>query len=513
MKRAGRVMRKNLFLFSFLFLLFFPAPGPFSPEALCGGDSIDLGKTVRKHTLSNGLTVLIAERHLSPTVSCYIRYKVGAVDEREENTGTAHFLEHLLFKGTETIGTANYEQEKAILADMKALVRELDRERKQGAEKDERKIESLKARIAALEEAAARWTKPSEIDRLYTESGAVDLNASTGYDLTTYHVSLPANRLELWARIESDRMANAVFREFVKERNVIEEERRQTVESVPHRMLTELFLGTAFMVHPYRRPIIGWPSRISFLDIGYVRKFYETYHVPNNAVMAVVGDVDPPEVLKIVERYFGGLPAGVLPPRGIPDEPVQKGERRIAYESGTNPEVILGYHKPTIPSSDDVVFDLLDLILTGGRTARLHRVLVEELTLASSVQSASSFPGVRYANLFALFATPRSPHTPGELEKALLAELDRLKTEAIPDREIEKARNIYRATLLREMHSNAGMAGLLSYFESLTGDFQYLSKHLEEVEKITAEDLKRIAGTYFTEDNRTVAVLTGKEER
>jgi len=302
-------------------------------------------------------------------------------------------------------------------------------------------------------------------------------------------------------------MADAVFREFERERMVIEEERRQTVESVPNRKLVELFLGTAFMVHPYRRPIIGWSSSIPFMDIDYVERFYETYHVPNNAVIAVVGAVDPGQVLEIVERYFGRLPAREIPPRDISGEPVQRGERRVEYRAPANPKIILGYHKPTLPSPDEVAFDLLDIVLTGGRTARLRRVLVEEATVASSVQSSSSFPGVRYDNLFAFFATPRSPHTLEELEKALLSELDRLKEEAVPEREIEKARNMYRAGLLREMRSNAGMAGLISYFEILTGDFRYLSETLEQAEKVTAEDLKRIARTCFVDENRTVAIL------
>ena len=505
----GHFMKNKILL---LFVLFFLTATPFLPEAFAESDTVDLGKAVRRHTLSNGLRLLIAERHLSPTVSCYIRYKVGAVDERGKSTGTAHFLEHLLFKGTETIGTVNYEREKPLRARIRKLVRELDREKKKGVPGDEKKIESLAAEIAALGEEAARWTKPSEIDRLYTESGAVNLNASTGYDLTTYHVSLPANRLELWARIESDRMADAVFREFERERMVIEEERRQTVESVPNRRLVELFLGTAFMVHPYRRPIIGWPSSIPFLDIDYVERFYETYHVPNNAVIAVVGAVDPGQVLEIVERYFGRLPAREIPPRDIPGEPIQRGERRVEYRAPANPKIILGYHKPTLPSPDDVAFDLLDIVLTGGRTARLHRVLVEEATVASSVQSSSGFPGVRYDNLFTVFATPRSPHTLEELEKALLSELDRLKEEAVPEREIEKARNIYRAGLLREMRSNAGMAGLISYFEILTGDFRFLSEALEQAENVTAEDLKRIARTFFVDENRTVAILAGTGE-
>jgi len=490
-------------------LLLVPLLCPPAGQGAAG--AIDLDRTVHRYTLPNGLRLLVAERRISPTVSCYIRYKVGSVDEREEFSGTAHFLEHLLFKGTETIGTTDWSRERKLLAAVEDLSGRLDDERKRGAAADRKKMEDLEERLRALEEESALLVKANEIDRLYTESGAVALNASTGCDLTTYHVSLPANRLELWARIEADRMVNAVFREFYKERQVIEEERRQTVESVPERMLTELFLETAFVSHPYRRPIIGWPSRIPFLDIRYVRDFYRTYHVPNNAVVVVVGNVDPGEVLSIVTRYFGAIPARELPPGEMAGEPAQAGERRAEYRGGANGKVIVGFHKPTLPAPDDTVFDLVDLILTGGRTSRLHRILVEEKAIASSIESGSSFPGVRYPNLFVFFASPRAPHGTAELETALLEELERLRREPVSDREIEKAKNIYRAQLLREMSSNEGFASLLSYFEIVAGDFRYLSKQLEAMEKVTPDDIRRAAAVYFVEKNRTVAVLNGKE--
>lgn len=490
-------------------LLLVPLLYPLAGQCTAGG--IDLDRTVHRYTLPNGLRVLVAERRISPTVSCYIRYRDGSVDEREEFSGTAHFLEHLLFKGTETIGTTDWNRERKLLAAIEELSGRLDDERKRGPAADQKKIEDLEGRLRALEEESAPLAKANEIDRLYTESGAVDLNASTGCDLTTYHVSLPENRIELWARIEADRMANAVFRGFRKERQVIEEERRQTVESVPERMLAELFLETAFISHPYRRPIIGWPSRIPFLDVRYVRDFYRTYHVPNNAVVTVVGDVDPTEVLNIVTRYFGAVPARELPPEDMAGEPAQDGERRAEYRGGANGKVIVGFHKPTLPSPDDTVFDLIDLILTGGRTSRLHRVLVEEREIASSIESASGFPGARYPNLFVFFASPRAPHGTAELETALLEELERLRREPVSDREIEKAKNIYRAQILREMSSNEGFASLLSYFEIIAGDFRYLSRQLEEMEKVTPADIRRVAGAYFVEKNRTVAVLKGKE--
>ena len=214
------------------------------------------------------MRVLLVERHTSPTVSLYIRYLVGAVDDGEGKTGAAHFLEHMLFKGTSTIGTKNFKEEERVLKKIREAGTALDRERMKGTRADEAEVTRLAKELKELQSEAKEWIVENEIDRLYSENGAVDLNASTGQDVTTYKVSLPANRIELWARIEADRMTNPVLREFYTERDVVMEERRQTYESVPSRKLMELFLATAFTASPYRRPVIGWASDISFLDAG-----------------------------------------------------------------------------------------------------------------------------------------------------------------------------------------------------------------------------------------------------
>ena len=238
--------RKSLFK-AFIYLLIL-----LSGVTLCSpGRAYDLEKRVHEYTLDNGLTVLVVERHFSPTVSLYIRFKAGAVDESSEHTGTAHFLEHMLFKGTPTIGTSNYQEEKKVLAELHKVIRDLDREKRKGPTADTRKLDTLTTQLETLQKEAKAYIRESEIDRLYTENGGADLNASTGSDLTSYHVSLPSNKIELWARIESDRMIHPVFREYYSERNVVIEERRQTIESRPARKLMEQFLATAFMVHPY----------------------------------------------------------------------------------------------------------------------------------------------------------------------------------------------------------------------------------------------------------------------
>lgn len=472
----------------------------------------DLEQKVRKYELENGLVVLILERHISPTVSLYIRHRVGALHEAEGATGAAHLLEHMLFKGTQTIGTKDYRREKRILDEIRRTGNALDLERLKGDRADPEIIDRLSAKLRDLQARAKALMIDNEIDRLYTENGAVDLNASTGQDLTTYHVSLPANKLELWARIESDRMANPVFREFYSERDVVIEERKQTVESVPRRKLMELFLATAFKAHPYRRPIIGWPSDVSSLSMDYLERFFRTYHAPNNTVIAIVGDVDPVGTLKIVRKYFGAIQRVNLPPFRVTVEPPQQGERRVELLADASPYLLIGYHKPTLPSFDDYVFDVIDALMTRGRTSRLYKALVEKRGIAESIDTANGLPGSKYPNLFVVMAAPRHPHTTRELESAIYEEIERLKQEPVTARELEKVLNQFRADLVRDLDSNSGLASKLSYYEAIAGDFRYITRHIQVVESIKPEDIMKAARTYLNAVNRTVATVVRREK-
>ncbi|MBW1823784.1 MAG: insulinase family protein, partial [Deltaproteobacteria bacterium] len=380
---------------------------------------LSLEGRVKEYSLNNGMKILILERHFAPVVSLYMRFKVGAVDEAGGETGTAHLLEHMLFKGTETLGTRNYKEEKKILKEIDQLAGQVDEEMKKGEKADGNRIAELKERLKNIQQEHKKWVVKDEIDAIYSQNGAEGLNASTGYDITTYKVSLPANRIELWARIESDRISNPVSREFYSEREVVREERRQREETQPDGKLMENFLATAFVAHPYGRPIIGWDSDIKYLKRGRVKQIFRDYYCPNNAVVAVVGDVNPDEVMKTIERYFGGIPRQEILPVSVSEEPEQSGERRVEVEFEANPKMIIGYHKPSLPHFDDYVFDVIDILLSDGRTSRLYKKLVEERKIAVSVSTSNGFPGSRYANLFTVFATPRSPHTCDELEEEI----------------------------------------------------------------------------------------------
>jgi predicted Zn-dependent peptidase len=473
--------------------------------------SYEMGNRVLSYTLKNGLRVLMVERHLSPTVSFYIKHKVGAVNESDGRTGTAHLLEHMLFKGTKTIGTKNYYEESKILKSIADTGRKLDLERMKGKKANNSYIKTLSERLEILQKKHKKWFVNNEIDRLYVENGGDNINASTGQDLTTYHVSLPSNKIELWARIEADRMTEPVLREFYSERDVVLEERKQRIESEPEGQLYEQFLATAYIAHPYRRPILGWPADMKFLSLEYTETFFKKYHAPNNTIIAVVGDIDPENTLKIIEKYFGAIPRRDLEPSPVTEEPPQKGERRVAIVSDANPQMIIGYHKTAMPDYDDYVFDVIECIFSKGRTSRFYKVLIEGKTFAESVHAVNGIPGAKYNNLFAIFAKPRHPHNSAELESAIYEEIEKLKDQTVSEMELQKVKNQIKADFVRSLNSNSGLANMLSYFEALTGDYRYITDHIKVIERVTSDDIMRVAKKYLTSDNRTVANLVHKD--
>ena len=453
---------------------------------------------------------MILERHISPTVALYIQHRVGAVDEKLGETGLAHFLEHIMFKGTTTIGAKDYAKEKILLQKIRELGEDIDRERRRGTKADAKKIAEWQTRLQTLQKEHRKLYIPNEIDRLYTENGADNLNATTSQDLTTYFVSLPSNKIELWARIGADRMVNPVFRDFYVERQVIMEERRQRVASDPGGTLYEEFLAAAFNAHPYGRPILGWPSDMVNLSESGMNDFRRRYHAPNNTVITIVGDVKTTAALNLVKKYFGSIPSQQLSPPLITEEPPQVGERRTTVDWDANPQLIIGYHKPNMPDKDDYIFDLIEAILSRGRSSRLYHSLVQEKGVAESIEANNGLPGSRYPNLFTIFATPRAPHDSDELEKLIVAEIERLRQEPVTPDELEKTRTQLRADYIRGLDSNEGLASKLSYFEAMTGDYRYLTTYLDRLAAITAADIQQAAQKYLTVENRTVATLISK---
>jgi predicted Zn-dependent peptidase len=476
-----------------------------------------LAERVIEHRLANGLTVLMVERHQTPVVSINITFAVGGINEQVGQTGLAHLYEHMAFKGTRTVGTTNYEQEKPILDELARVGTELDQRQRDLATKEggttadaRAAVESLQHRLVDLQTQAARYVVGNEMALLYQRHGAVGLNASTGKDVTRYMISLPSNRLPLWAAIEADRMANPVLREFYKERGVVMEERRLRNDDSPNGLLFETFTSAAFRAHGYGVPTIGWGSDILSLTPAATEAFFKAHYGPGQATIALVGDLNPQETIALIERTFGKIPASPPPPPLVTTEPEQRGERRVEVEFDAEPAIVIGYHKPGLGHPDDDVFDVIDAVLSDGLTSRLHRTLVREKRLAASIGSDANHPGTRAPNLFIVTATPLAPHPTAEVEAAVYEELERLKREPVSPKELEKVLNNLDADLVRGLRSNSGLASQLSLYQAVAGDWRHILKSRDKVAAVTAGDVQRVATQYLTKSNRTVAVLVKK---
>lgn len=477
----------------------------------------NLAERVIEHRLTNGLTVLMVERHQTPVVSINITFGVGGINEQVGQTGLAHLYEHMAFKGTRLIGTTNYEKEKPILDELALVGTELDQRQRglankgDGATAEERAtIESLQKHLIELQNQAAQYVVGNEMALLYQRHGGVGLNASTGKDVTRYMISLPSNRLPLWAAIESDRMANPVLREFYKERGVVMEERRLRNDDSPNGLLFETFTSAAFRAHSYGVPTIGWGSDILSLTPAATEAFFKAHYGPDQATIALVGDINPKETIALIEQTFGKIPAAPPPPSLVTVEPEQRGERRVEVEFDAEPVIVIGYHKPALGHPDDDVFGVIDAVLSDGLTSRLHQTLVREKRLAASAGSDANHPGVRAPNLFIFTATPLAPHTTAEVEAAIYEEIERLKREPVSSKELEKVLNNLDADLVRGLRSNSGLASQLSLYQAVAGDWRYILTSRDKVAAVTAEDIQRVARQYFTKSNRTVAVLVKK---
>jgi predicted Zn-dependent peptidase len=467
------------------------------------------GKVI-EHTLENGLTFLLYERHQAPIVACHVYVNVGSANDKLGQTGIAHMTEHIAFKGTKTLGTTDYEQEKVLLDKLDALWHEIVQERDKGDKVDQEKLKQLQEEFEHTQQEAGKYVISEAYSRIIEENGGVGLNASTSRDETQYFVSLPANKLELWMMLEADRIANTVPREFYKEREVIMEERRMRTDASPIGTLIEQFLGMAFIAHPYGFPAIGWASDIQDITIDQLMVFFDEYYSTRNMTIAIVGDINPQEVIQLAEKYFAPLSDRPSSPSLRTVEPPQVGERRVQVEWEANPYVVIGYHRPSVNHEDDIVFDVISYLLSYGRTARLYKNLVEEKQIAVHVETLAAFPGRKYPTLFVLVGVPLAPHTLEELEEAMYAELEILKTEPVNEQELQKVINNVEASFINSLSSNAGLAAQLTFARSNMGDWRAIEQQVKRIKEITPEDVMRVANTYFTKQNRTVAWLVKK---
>jgi predicted Zn-dependent peptidase len=470
-------------------------------------DLASFEKKVAFKVLDNGLTLIVLERPEAPVFSFYTHVDVGADREVPGITGLAHMFEHMAFKGTDVIGTTDYAAEKAALQKVEQAYAAYDAERRKAVGRDEKRVAELEKAWKAAIEQADGFVVQNAFGEIVDREGGVGLNASTSSDETDYFYSFPSNRLELWAYLESERFLKPVMREFYKERDVVMEERRMRTDSQPTGRLIEQFLAAAFTAHSYGRPVVGWPSDLRSFSATDALAFYERYYVPANIVLAVVGDVKTAEVLPLVEKYFGRLPKRPRPEPLRTEEPPQRGERQVVLKDPAQPFYIEGYHRPSGNHPDDPVLSVAAALLSSGRTSRLYRSLVRDQKIAAAAQAAAALPGDKYPGLFAFFAVPTPGHTPQESQAAIRAEIERLKTEDVGDEELRMIKTRAKANLIRRLGDNQGLAVQLGAYQARYGDWRELFREVDRIDKVSKEDIRRVANATFVESNRTVGIM------
>jgi len=467
------------------------------------------------------MKVLLLERHDDPSVSGGWVAHVGSANERPGITGIAHLFEHMMFKGTPTIGTKDAAKDLEIIAEQER-VRDVMREEeakmraayRRGELEDLTKPESKSERYRELEkefnqliQAQRDIQVKNEFDRIYRSAGGAGMNAFTMQDMTGYFINVPANKIELWMWMESERLLNPVFREFYAERDVVYEERRMRTESTPLGKFAETFNAMFFDAHPYHWPVIGWPSDVASISKAEADAFYNTFYAPQNITLILVGDFNSAKLLPQLERYFGRIPRG---PNNAPDlvtqEIPQVAEKRMNAEAEANPQVQIQWHTVPFAHRDSYALDILGELLSG-RTGRLYKGLVLGSEVATEANAGQM--SLKWAGWFAAEGEAREGHTPEEVEQAIYAELEKLKSEAVPPEELQKVKNNFAAAEYRKLSSNQAILMQLIFNEGL-GDWREFNTAAAQHQAVTDDDVRRVASQYLTRENRAVATYTRK---
>lgn len=479
---------------------------------LMGFSFATIEQKISDFTLDNGLKFIVMEDHSAPVVSFVTLADVGGADDPQGYGGLAHVFEHMAFKGTDEIGTEDYAAEQVALDSLDAIYKELRAEELKGPQADSAALAALTAKFEAAQQRCDSLVVDNEFSIIVEREGGIDLNAGTGYDETSYQSSFPSNKLELWFALESRRFAHPVLRQLYKEKEVIKEERRMSTESSPVGRMVEAFLGKAFSVHPYGRPLVGTMADIGNVDKETAMAFFHKYYVPSNMIVAVVGDVTPKEIHRLAVEYFSSLPKVPEPERVMIQEPKQTEERRAVVADKSQPFLLMGFHRPSMLNSDDPVYDAIADYLGQGRTSMLYKNLVKEKKIATSASAFSSFPGSKYACQFGIFVVPAKGMTAEQCEAEVESEVEKLKSIVIPIEELNKIKARAKASFVNQLSSRLGMAGQLVSYQNLFGDWRALFNTLDKINAVTAEDIQRVARDLFTKENRTVAYIETTKE-
>jgi len=476
---------------------------------------------VEELVLDNGMKFLLVPRPEQTTVMGGWVAHVGSANERPGITGVAHFFEHMMFKGSRVIGTKDAKRDAEIMAEQEKLQEQIralyavQRERYRKGEIDDpfdpdarpQELVDLETRFQKLVEEQRDLMVKDEFDKIYTEAGASGMNATTNWDSTIYFVTVPANKLELWFWMESERLLQPVFREFYAERDVVQEERRLRVESTPTGPFEEQLNAMFWTSHPYKWDTIGWMSDLRMLSMADAQDFFSTYYAPNNITAALVGNFDVAEVKRLAERYFGRIPRGKKP---VPDvvtlEVPQLAEKRMNAECDCQPQISIQFHTTPFEHVDGYALDVVEGLLNGD-TGRLKKDLVLDQQIAASARASQQ--SWRYNGFFDVSAETKGEATPAELEASLIAELERLKSEPVPAEELQKVKNQIAADAFRRLENPFFQLIQLLFYDGW-GDWNYINTWADKTLAVSPEDVQRVAEKYFTKENRTVATYLRK---
>ncbi|GBF49569.1 Zn-dependent peptidase [Leptospira ryugenii] len=463
------------------------------------------------------------KRGTSPTLALYIKFLVGGADESPEVAGTAHLLEHMLFKGTKNVGTLDYQKEEKYqkqievwgsrLDDLKLKERALLLRGQTVPKELTTEIQTLSRRLRNLIELQDPLILKNEDSYIYEQNGEVGFNAYTSHDVTNYQIQLPSNRLEVWAKIESDRLKHPVLREYYTERDVVIEERRMRTEDSGAGVLRERFFSIAFESHPYRKPVIGYPTALPFLKIEDTIAFFKEHYTPDKMVISIVGDVDFVETESIIKKYFSDLPKGKESSPLKVEEKQYLGEKRFTVIHPSSEQMMIAWLKPPYPHPDNASFEVLSNLLSQGAGSRLQKRLVLEEKLVNSIGAANGYPGERFQNLFAIFIKPQSGADLTKIESIIWEELRKIQEEGAKEEELKKIKNQMISDFIRTMDDNGTIADLLSYYELLYGNWKHIFQQYEEIQKVKSADLSKICKDYLTKDRVTIGSLVDSRKK
>jgi len=478
---------------------------------------------VQEIVLDNGMRLLLVPRKGDPNVAAGWVARVGSVNERPGITGLSHLFEHMMFKGTHAIGTKDIAANLKLIKEMDDVRAELRQEQqtlilkaRHGEISDvndpKHRTERYKELLAKFEDLTKREKElmvKDEFDRIYTTAGGSGMNAGTSNDFTVYFINVPANKLELWFWMESDRLRNPVFREFYSERDVVHEERRLRTDSTPIGKFNEQYESMFWQSSPYGWPVVGWPSDLEGITREEALEYFAINYAPNNLTACLVGDIDPVRAKELAQQYFGRLPRGPRPPEPVrTSEMPQLAEKRMVAWADTNPQVRIRYHTVAEGHPDDFTLDILGSLLSG-RTGRLYKALVLGQAVANSAGGGQD--GRKYEGLFELNGVAKPGKTPEEVEQALYKEIERIQTELVDARELQKVKNQYAANIFRGIQSNFGLMVQLLLRDNNRG-WDTINNDPARHQAVTAEDIRRVANTYFKPENRTIAIYYTKKK-